>query len=590
MELYQSLKNNYAALTQQLVQRDNQIGLLRLLTVLLALGCVWWGIKNEQSVYYVVALLLAVIFIFLMQYHQKIRWSRRIHEALTTINDQEVQHLEGKEVPFENGQEFQPEHHAYAYDLDILGEKSLFRHLNRTGTYIGKKQLAQLLLSPLTAAKILDNQEAVQELSGKLNWRQHLLALATLRRDNQSLFEQLIQWSQSAAAPLSRFLVVFSIISPLVLVGLIVAARMTGDEFLVSLASMLFTIHLAVSMSQFKRMQRELVSADHIKETILQYSLIIKSIEEESFNSHKINALKAKLTDASGPVSGHIRQLSVLFSRLDSMHNLMGVTFLSGLFMYHIHAFRQLLHWKKQYAALIPEWLQVVGEIEALNSLGNFSANNPHFAFPQLNDQQEIAFEQLSHPLLRAEKRVSNDVHFTPQRFMLLTGSNMSGKSTFLRTLGINMVLAGVGAPVCATSARVHPLPVWVSMRLSDSLSDSESYFFAEIKRLREIMDVLETGPAFVLLDEILRGTNSDDKRSGTVEVVRKMVHLQAVGAIATHDLEVCNITDEYPETLMNKCFEVEIINNDLHFDYQLRDGICKNKSATFLMKKIKII
>jgi DNA mismatch repair ATPase MutS len=207
-----------------------------------------------------------------------------------------------------------------------------------------------------------------------------------------------------------------------------------------------------------------------------------------------------------------------------------------------------------------------------------------------LNATYEIAFENLSHPLLNPQTRVGNTVTFRPQSFLILTGSNMSGKSTFLRSLGVNMVLAGMGAPVCATKACIHPLPILVSMRLSDSLSDSESYFFAEIKRLKQIMNGLEESPAFVLLDEILRGTNSDDKRNGTIEVVKKVIGKKAIGAIATHDIEVCLTTNEFPQILANKCFEVEIKNDELYFDYQLRDGICQNKSATFLMKKMDII
>ena len=225
-----------------------------------------------------------------------------------------------------------------------------------------------------------------------------------------------------------------------------------------------------------------------------------------------------------------------------------------------------------------------------LNSLANMSYNNPEFVYPTLNTNFEIDFTNLSHPLLNGKIRIGNDVRFHPESFMILTGSNMSGKSTFLRSLGINMVLSGMGAPVCASQANVHPLPVLVSMRLSDSLSDSESYFFAEIKRLKQIMDELESRPAFVLLDEILRGTNSDDKRNGTIEVVKKVIGKNAIGAIATHDIEVCLTTNEYPNVLINKCFEVEIVNNELHFDYKLRDGICKNRSATFLMKKMGVI
>ncbi len=166
----------------------------------------------------------------------------------------------------------------------------------------------------------------------------------------------------------------------------------------------------------------------------------------------------------------------------------------------------------------------------------------------------------------------------------------MSGKSTFLRTLGINMLLTGVGAPVCAQRAVVHPLPVLVSMRQSDSLADSESYFFAEVKRLKQIITAMQGQRSFVLLDEILKGTNSDDKQSGTIGVIKKVIAQNGTGVIATHDIEVCNTSSEYPQYLKNECFEVQITNNELVFDYTLREGICQNKSATFLMKKMEII
>jgi DNA mismatch repair ATPase MutS len=166
----------------------------------------------------------------------------------------------------------------------------------------------------------------------------------------------------------------------------------------------------------------------------------------------------------------------------------------------------------------------------------------------------------------------------------------MSGKSTFLRSIAVNLVLSSAGSVICAKKANIHPIPLFVSMRLSDSLADSESYFYAEIKRLHEIMLQLENGQAFVLLDEILRGTNSDDKRNGTIGVLKKLIDYNAIGAIATHDLEVCNTADEYPDYLSNQCFEVEIKQENLYFDYKLRQGISQNKSASFLMKKMKII
>jgi DNA mismatch repair ATPase MutS len=279
-----------------------------------------------------------------------------------------------------------------------------------------------------------------------------------------------------------------------------------------------------------------------------------------------------------------------LFSNMETIGNFVTALLFNGTFLFNVHVLKSMIAWKKEHAIVLEEWLEVIGEFEMLNSLANFAYNNPEFVYPKLNTNFEIDFSNLSHPLLNATSRVGNEVQFQPQSFMILTGSNMSGKSTFLRSLGINMVLSGMGSPVCASQANVHPLPVLVSMRLSDSLSDSESYFFAEIKRLKQIMDELEGNPAFVLLDEILRGTNSDDKRNGTIEVVKKVIAKKAIGAIATHDIEVCLTTNDYPNTLTNKCFEVEISNNELHFDYKLRDGICQNKSATFLMQKMGVI
>ena len=339
-----------------------------------------------------------------------------------------------------------------------------------------------------------------------------------------------------------------------------------------------------------KRIQLEIAHSSNIDTIISHYGLLLQKIEKEDFKAEKLIHLQKQLTYKNEKASVHLKQLASLFSSMDTIQNLItGVAF-NGTFLFNLHIFKALIVWKNQHAAVLENWLVVMGEFEMLNSLANVSYNNPDFVFPELNTNYEISFSNLSHSLLSKKNRVGNNIDFQPQSFMILTGSNMSGKSTFLRSLGINMVLTGMGGVVCATQANVHPMPVLVSMRLADSLSDSESYFFAEIKRLKQTMDELDHQPAFVLLDEILRGTNSDDKRNGTIEVIKKVIAKKALGAIATHDIEVCLTTNEYPETLVNKCFEVEIRNNDLHFDFILRDGICKNKSATFLMKKMGVI
>lgn len=590
MQLYEDLEKSYLSEYEQLARRDQLVGLGRLATAVLCLTCLYFAIQNGGWIYPIVALSAAVIFTWLMRYHASLAWNKKMAQSLADVNHQEISFLEGSEIPFDNGMEFQDTTHAFTYDLDIFGDNSLFQRLNRSGTYSGKKALAHLLSSLLPNPEILENQAAIKELSTKLDWRQRLLATGLIRKDNKMLHDRLLQWAANAGTPVPRLLTVFAYVSPVCLIALLVLFRFSGEMVYANGASFLFSLHLLVSGSQFKRMQKELVSADNVKETILQYSFILQSIENENFENEKLKNLKAEIRKGNEVSSKQLRQLSLLFSRLDSLHNLVAVMFFSGIFLYHVHVFRSLLIWKNKYAARIPDWLGVVGETEALSSLANFSFNNPAFAFPEINTRYEIVFEALGHPHINAAKRICNDVSFTPEHFMLLTGSNMSGKSTFLRSLGINMVLAGTGAPVCATQARVHPLPVFVSMRLSDSLSDNESYFFAEIKRIKSIKDRLDKGVIFVLLDEILRGTNSDDKRSGTIAVARKMVEKKAVGAIATHDLEVCNITADYPADLVNKCFEVEIINDELHFDYRLRNGVCKNKSATFLMGKMGIV
>jgi DNA mismatch repair ATPase MutS len=357
-----------------------------------------------------------------------------------------------------------------------------------------------------------------------------------------------------------------------------------------NVAVMVFIFNLIVLASQLKKMNAEIAFADKINQTLLRYSELLQAIETHEWKSQLLKDIQLRLNSSQTSASKQIHTLSRIFASLESLQNGMGAILFNGTVLFHLHTYRKLLRWKSAHAEELDNWLQQIGEAELLLSFANLYYNNPDFHFPELNDQAELTFTELGHPLIAASKRVSNSVDFSDKPFIVLTGSNMSGKSTFLRTLGVNLVLANAGAPICVKSASIQPMDILVSMRLSDSLSDSESYFFAEVKRLKEIMTELENRRCFILLDEILRGTNSDDKRTGTIEVLKKVIAKNAIGAIATHDLEVCNTTDEYPEMLVNKCFEVEIINNELKFDYRLRDGICQNKSATFLMKKMGVI
>ncbi|MEA9415839.1 MutS-related protein [Flavobacterium sp. PL02] len=590
MEEYKKNVSSYSDALSAINKKYNSISLLRLLSIVSCLVLGYYYIKTDATVYLVSAALLFIGFIVLMRIHAKLSFKKKLTETLLKINKNEITFLKREKLPFENGQEFIDFHHPYAYDLDIFGEHSLFQSLNRTGTFVGKKTLANQLLHNLTNDEIAKNQDAIHELESKLDWRQKFLALAILGQDTKEAYQALLNWKDGKSAPISKMMSILMYVLPAIFGALLIAYFVTSNVTFLSYITFAFILNTTILGMFFKRIQTEIAKAENIDTIIKQYGLLVKEIENETFKSDKLIKLQNKLVYKNAKASIHLKQLSELFSNMDTINNFVSALLFNGVFLFNLHVLKNLLNWKTNHASVLEEWLNVIGEFEMLNSLANFSHNNQDFVFPELNTDFKIGFSNLNHPLLNSETRVGNEVQFFPESFMILTGSNMSGKSTFLRSLGINMVLGGIGSVVCANKATMHPLPVLVSMRLSDSLSDSESYFFAEIKRLKQIMDALEDKPAFVLLDEILRGTNSDDKRNGTIEVVKKVIAKKAIGAIATHDIEVCLTTNEYPDILTNQCFEVEIKNNDLHFDYKLREGICKNKSATFLMQKMGVI
>ena len=590
MEIYKILQSKYELELQIIKKNYNLISLFRMVCILLFLIFGYYFFKTENNIFLYLSLFSFSFFLILIRFHNKLSHQKELKEAIIAINKDEISFLKSGKNNFENGIEFNDFNHTYAYDLDIFGDNSLFQSLNRTFTFIGKKILGQKLLNILPNNEILENQELIKELSPKIDFRQDFMSIAKISKDKKYNYDKLISWSKFNSKSISQLSNILSFLLPIVFGILVLAYIITKNDAFFNYLTFSFIANLSFAGSFLKRIKLENSNSSDIDKIIKQYGLLVEKIENEPFLSKKAIDLQNILKIENQKASISLKKLSQLFAKLDSIGNLLMTIILNGTILYHLHNLKEIIAWKTKNAKNLEKWLLVIGEFEMLNSFANFSYNNPDFAFPELNDKKEISFENLSHPLLNAKSRVGNNVDFYPLSFMILTGSNMSGKSTFLRSLGVNMVLAGIGAPVCATKANINPMKILVSMRLSDSLSDSESYFYAEIKRLKQIMDELENQSAFVLLDEILRGTNSDDKRSGTIEVVKKMISKNAIGAIATHDIEVCLTTNDYPEKLTNKCFEVEIVNNDLHFDYKLYDGICKNKSATFLMTKMGVI
>jgi DNA mismatch repair ATPase MutS len=587
---YLSIKKDHQSDFDRFKKQYNLIGGFRLAAIIGLLLAIYYYFHLEQPGFLYISAFLLILFFILLKVSDRIAFKKKLSKTLVEINAAELEFQENGVLSFEDGSEFIDPKHAYSFDLDFFGKHSLFQHLNRTATYIGKSTLANQLKNTLDKEEILQKQEAIEELKQKIAFRQRNYAYAKISTDSKSTYDELLQWLQSTTDQFSSFQLIFSIVSPIILVSLASYYFISDNIVFRSLAIMLFFINLSVLVSHLKGLKLEMMSDSKIDEILKNYGLIIQAIEVEHFASNKLIDLQKKMINEQASASKEIKELSSIFSQLDSLNNLVGAFLMNGIALYHLHVYRNLLKWKKEHAIKVAAWLDVIGEFESLSSLSNFAFNNPEFNFPSISVSEGMFFKDLGHPLLDKEACVKNTVTFDKRKFIVLTGSNMSGKSTFLRTLGVNMVLGSIGAPICASEASIQARKVWVSMRVSDSLEDSESYFFAEVKRLKEIMVHCDQEACFVLLDEILRGTNSDDKRLGTIEVIKKLISKDVVGAIATHDLEVCETSIEFPDKLVNNCFEVEIVNNELYFDYKLRPGICKNKSATFLMEKMGVI
>ena len=574
--MYKEKLETATQLYKQYYQQYNAIAFARLIDLLFAIVIGYKAINESSWLWGFLAAVMIVLFFLLIGKHKQIAVKRRIAKAKIAINEREIAFIEQGIYPADNGKDFEPAQHPYAYDLDILGEKSLYHYLNRTHTYLGRKRLAQRLLYPDTTT-ILTHQEAIKALTPQLAWRQTFMAHAEQIDDSPSFYDRLQQWAAAPTTPMGKFMRVFTVISPIVFTLSAIIGYIYDYEVLKSIAKLLLTINLSVFFFYISKINKEKLGFEHTYAMLYAFKECIAQVE-------------AHFPEKNKQASTHIAQLSRLLDDLDSVSNILVSIPLNIFSFYHLHRYRALLQWKRTYGTHIAQWLETVAATEVLCSFANFAYNNPHFVYPTFNNQYRISFEDVGHPLIAENERITNNITLDEAHFIILTGSNMSGKSTFLRTLGVNMLLAQVGLPVCAREAAIHPLPLLVSMRLSDSLSDGKSYFFAEINRIEQIMTALKRERCMVLLDEILRGTNSEDKQYGTIKIIERLLSLKAIGIVATHDIEVCKTADRYPQQLQNKCFESYIHEGELSFDYKLREGICQNKNATFLMEKLGII
>lgn len=590
LETYVERAERFRADQQKLESAYNRASNIRLLSFILLVASIIQFLRMIDPFWLLPIFLMLVITIRVMKYHSDINLKRLTALALVELNKAEAAYLESGELRFFDGSEFRSDHHFYAGDLDIFGPRSLFQHINRTGTYLGRRRLAHRFLNRLENDDIRLTQEAIQELGPMLDWRQHFTALGLIQPDMASQFQAVNDWLTTNESPTPKWLSTLATVLPVGVFLSSLIVYLIGDVTLVIIPSVIVIMNVLLVMIRSKHIQAASVQSDRMEPIFKQYAKMLAMIEATPFESELLTRLKTSVKDELATVQQALTDFGNRLAAIQSINNGLGALIMNGLFAYHIHALRRLSQWKSRFGAELPKWFNLIGDVDVINSLANLHYNNPEFCFPEINEDARIRFDELGHPMISPTKRITNSISFESQRFIVLTGSNMSGKSTFLRSLGINMILSGMGSVICAKSATVSPMDVIASMRISDSVADDESFFYAEVKRLKQIMDRLQQGPAFVILDEILRGTNSDDKHSGTVTVLKRMVELKAIGAMATHDLAICDVTGDYPDELVNKCFESEVVDGELKFDYMIRDGVCRNRNATFLLQSHGII
>jgi len=542
----------------------------------------------------VISLLFTIAsFLFLVMKFEDYSDKIAITENLVRINLNEISALDGDFSPFDGGSDLIDPRHDFSGDLDLFGDDSLFRYLNRTVTGSGRYQLAGWLSEPYNLREeITERQEAVRELAGKLDFRQQFMAFGLDKPLNDEEIMSLIKWLEGGedyySSPILR---VSSMILPLTAVVTLMLVIAGVIPFTVFLALYIFNLLLiAVFLKRSNRIH-EMVSRKHLFLSSIEQ--LIKSFDNQSFTSDILTGIQEKLCSGRISVAGKIKELNSIIRAFDNRLNLFVGLILNGLLLWDFHCILRLEKWRRSAATDLPVWLNLLGRIDGLNSLANFAFNNPGYAFPlTATGEPLLEAEAMGHPLLAIGKRICNNFSVMQiGQVFIITGANMAGKSTFLRTVGVNMLLGMIGAPVCAVRMKMTPVKLFTSMRTVDSLSHNESYFYAELKRLKTLKERLERGEEiFFILDEIIKGTNSIDKSCGSKLFLRKVIELGGTGLIATHDISLGEMGTEYPGNVLNKCFEIEIDGENISFDYLLRDGITRKMNAAALMRQMGIV
>jgi hypothetical protein len=535
---------------------------------------------------FIITFLGISLFTFLVLQFIKLKRKKEIVDAKIKITKIEIEVLNRDFHHLETGEEFINPLHYYSNDIDLFGKGSFFQYLNRTATNDGRNLLAKIFTENKTTA-ILEKQNALKELSDKAIWRLHFAALASLvavKNTSKSIVSWISNYTSVFSKHLPKIQIVFSLIS-VVLIGLISFGIIPFATLVIW-----FFVGLLITGSFIKKTAHLYSETNKVSDTFKQYHQLLDEIENEEFVSKILKEKQEIIKSEEKKASAIFKEFSKILDGFDQRNNIIISVLGNGFFLSEIFNACKVEKWILKYKHTVQKWFEVVAFFDAQNSLANFTFNHPKFVFPEISSEKEtLKASNLGHPLLKVDKRIDNDFVIDKEQFFIVTGANMAGKSTFLRTVSLSIVMANCGLPVCAESFKYAPIKLITSMRTTDSLTEDESYFYSELKRLKYIVDEIKDEKYFIILDEILKGTNSKDKAIGSKKFVEKLTKSKSTGIIATHDVSLCELENEFLN-IKNYYFDAEIINDELYFDYTLKNGICKNMNASFLLQKMEIV
>lgn len=607
---YQKRVDAYSNKLDMYTRKSSAVGNYKLLVFFAAIAIAIVLFIFKQYIFMIGQIIVfGVGFAYLSKIHNRFLKSKNYSFAMLQINNMCLKRIKGQWCEFfDIGEEFENHEHNYTYDLDLFGKNSLFQMINMTTTYSGRHKLAEMFLNPLETKKdIIERQEAVDELSKKLIFRHRLFSNALISNKNITLLEDkenskkqkktlldtmsklddVFLWAKEENKLYRSFGFKFFITALPIFTFVMLALAILGIvPAYLPIALYVIQFLMLGYRANFRNRSFELV--EKFSNTLRVYSGVLKQFEAEKFESEYINKLKADLKGKSDtPAWKQIKKLSKLWELIANRYNFFHII-VNAATLWDFHCLASLEKWKMSSGRFVEKWFDVIGEVEALCSISLIHHDNPEYIMPQISEDMSggILAEQLGHPLLTKGRRC-NDISINEkQPILLITGSNMSGKSTFLRTVGLSLILSYIGAPVCAKLFSCPILKLYACMRTSDNLGQNVSSFYAELLRVKMVVEAVDRNEkVFFLLDEIFKGTNSADRHTGAKMLINQLDKKAAWGMVSTHDLELADMEKESGGRIRNYHFREYYKDNEIQFDYQLRKGVSDTRNAIFLMR-----